>query len=111
MNILSVLGEYESKLGDIEKQIKAKQEERERLESQQIIFYVPKNLIGLIIGKQGTNIRTLNEQHGVKIIVDDEKTNANQDIAIRLLGKEIHELIDIKKQISLSEKVYEVPFS
>ena len=102
--IVKLYDEYVSKLGSIEQKI---QQEKAQFESEKFEFQVPQSLVGLIIGKQGINKRAIQDKHGVKIFVEDGEVNAT----IHLSGKDILVLEQIRQEMELFERLYEVPDS
>lgn len=50
-------------------------------------FPVPHNLIGIIIGKQGSNITNIKKKYGIQVIIDDGE--AEEPSTVRLYGEDM----------------------
>lgn len=69
----------------------------------QVEVLVERNLVALVIGKGGNNIRDLENKYAVKIIIDKDEGNSNNDQykKIIIIGNDRFSAESAKDEVSL----------
>ena len=68
--------------------------------------FVNQRFIGLIIGKEGANIRNLKNKYGVNITIDSKKDKKLTQVIIK--GENGDKVEECAKEINICEKIYEL---
>ena len=68
--------------------------------------FVNQRFIGLIIGKEGANIRNLKNKYGVNITIDSKKDKKLTQVIIK--GEDGDKVEECAKEINICEKIYEL---
>ena len=72
-------------------------------------IFVNQKYIGLIIGKEGANIKNLKTKYGVSIEIPSKKADKKAKVIIS--GDDGKQVEECSKEINLSEKIFEIPES
>ena len=103
--------EKEKELTNINQFKENTQKELEEVQKKNQTIYINPKYIGLLIGKEGSNIKKLNSKFGVNIVVDNTKKNDKKPIKVTISGDDGNNVEECAKEINYVEKIYEIPES
>lgn len=72
------------------------------------IFNVNKKFLGILIGKQGANIKNLKKQYNVEIIINSKYQNENSEAQVTISGEDANKVEQCTIEMNLVEKIYEL---
>ena len=108
--------EKEKELTNINQLKENSQKELEEAQKKNKTIYVNPKYVGLLIGKEGNNIKKLNSKFGVTILVDNntkknEKSEKNdtKPIKVTISGDDGDKVEECAKEINYVEKIFEIP--
>ena len=71
-------------------------------------FFIPQKFVGLIIGKDGINIKNLKSKYGVNITIDSKKVNEKKSSKVIITGENGENVEECSKEINVVQKIYEI---
>ena len=100
--------EGEKKLISVNRDKENSKKELEDVKKKNKTFFIPQKFVGLIIGKDGINIKNLKTKYGVNIAIDSKKVNENKLSKVIITGDNGDNVEECSKEINVSQKIYEI---
>ena len=107
--LLNTAMESEKKLTSINKDKENSKKQLEEVQKKNQAFYIDKKFIGFIIGKEGANIKQLQNKYNVNIKIDSKKLKDKRTSKVIITGDDGNNVDECFKEINLVEKIYELP--
>ena len=100
--------EGEKKLSSVNRDKENSKKELEDVKKKNKTFFIPQKFVGLIIGKDGINIKNLKNKYGVNIAIDSKKVNENKLSKVIITGDNGDNVEECTKEIDVAQKIYEI---
>ena len=101
--------EKEKELTNINQFKENSQKELEEVQKKNQTLYISPKFIGLIIGKEGANVKTLKNKYGVNITIDSsQKKNEKKPVKVVISGDNGDNVEECAKEINYVEKIFEI---
>lgn len=100
--------EGEKKLISVNKDKENSKKELEDVKKKNKTFFIPQKLVGLIIGKDGINIKNLKNKYGVNITIDSKKVNENPLSKVVIKGDNGENVEECSKEIDVVQKIFDI---
>jgi len=101
--------EKEKELTNINQFKENSQKELEEVQKKNQTLYINPKFIGLIIGKEGANVKTLKNKYGVNITIDSsQKKNEKKPVKVVISGDNGDNVEECAKEINYVEKIFEI---
>ena len=107
--LLSTAMEEEKKLTSINQDKEKSKKQLEDVQKKNQSFYVNQKFIGLIIGKEGANIKNLKSKYNVNITIDSKKIKDKNISKVIITGDDGNNVEACSKEINIVEKIFEIP--
>lgn len=105
--LLSTAMEKEKKLSSLSQDTEKSKKQLENAQKQNQTVYIKQKYIGLIIGKDGVNIKNLKNKYNVNITIDSKK-NDKKPTKVIITGDDGDKVDECAKEINVSEKIFEL---
>jgi hypothetical protein len=110
--VLSHSMKKEIELTSINKLKENSQKELEEAQKKNKTIFINPKYVGVLIGKEGSNIKKLNSKFGVTILVDNNtKKTDTKPIKVTISGDDGDKVEECAKEINYVEKIFEIPES
>ena len=109
--LLSTAMEEEKKLTTINQDKENSKKQLEDVQKKNQSFYINQKFIGLIIGKEGANIKNLKSKYNVNITIDSKKIKDKNMSKVIITGDDGNNVEACSKEINVVEKIFEIPES
>lgn len=106
--ILNTAIEGEKKLTYLNRDKENSKKELEEVKKKNKTIYIPQKLVGLIIGKDGINVKNLKNKYGVNITIDSKKENEKKPAEVIITGDDGAKVEECSKEIDVKQKIFEV---
>lgn len=106
--LLSTAMEKEKKLTSLNQDTENSKKQLEDVQKKNKSFYLNQKFIGLIIGKEGANIKNLKNKYGVNITISTKK-NDKKPTKVIITGDNGDNVEECAKEINVCEKIFEIP--
>jgi len=107
--LLSTAMEREKKLTSINQDKENSKKQLEDVQKKNQSFYINQKYIGLIIGKEGANIKNLKSKYNVNITIDSKKTKDKNMSKVIITGDDGNNVEACSKEINVVERIFELP--
>lgn len=107
--LLSTAMEREKKLTSINQDKENSKKQLEDAQKKNQSFYINQKYIGLIIGKEGSNIKNLKSKYNVNITIDSKKTKDKNMSKVIITGDDGNNVEACSKEINVVERIFELP--
>ena len=104
--LFSTAIEHEKKLISLNQDTEKYKNELNNVKKKNQKVYVSQKHIGLIIGKDGTNIKSLKNKYGVNITIDSKNNKKLAQVIIK--GENGDKVEECAKEINICEKIFEI---
>lgn len=98
----------EKKLASLNKDKENSKKELEDVKRKNKTILIPKKFVGLIIGRDGINIKNLKKKYGVNIQIDSKKVDEKNISKVIITGENGEKVEQCSKEIDVIQKIYEV---
>ena len=98
----------EEKLRSVNKDKEISKKELEDAKKKNKTFFIPQKFAGLIIGKDGINIKNLKSKYKVNITIDTKKVNDKNLAKVIITGENGEKVEECSKEIDIVQKIYEI---
>ena len=105
---LSEAIEGEKKLISVNRDKENSKKELEDVKKKNRTFFIPQKFVGLIIGKDGINIKNLKNKYGVNITIDSKKINEKKSSKVIITGENGENVEECSKEIDVVQKIFEI---
>ena len=99
--------EKEKKLSSVNRDKENSKKELEDVKKKNKTLFIPQKYVGLIIGKDGINVKNLKNKYGVNIKIDSKKVNEKSSKII-ITGENGENVEECSKEIDIVQKIYEI---
>jgi hypothetical protein len=107
--LLTTAMEREKKLTSINQDKENSKKQLEDVQKKNQSFYINQKYIGLIIGKEGANIKNLKSKYNVNITIDSKKTKDKNMSKVIITGDDGNNVEACSKEINIIERIFEIP--
>jgi hypothetical protein len=107
--LLTTAMEREKKLTSINQDKENSKKQLEDVQKKNQSFYINQKYIGLIIGKEGANIKNLKSKYNVNITIDSKKTKDKNMSKVIITGDDGNNVEACSKEINIVERIFELP--
>jgi len=105
---LGTVIEGEKKLTSLNRDKENSKKELEDVKKKNKTFFIPQKFVGLIIGKDGINIKNLKSKYGVNIAIESKKVNDKKSSKVIITGENGENVEECCKEIDVVQKIYEI---
>jgi hypothetical protein len=98
----------EKELTSVNKDKENSKKELEDVKKKNKTFFIPQKFAGLIIGKDGINIKNLKSKYGVNITIDSKKVNEKNLAKVIITGSNGEKVEECSKEIDVVQKIFEI---
>ena len=98
----------EEKLRSVNKDKENSKKELEDAKKKNKTFFIQQKFAGLIIGKDGINIKNLKSKYGVNINIDSKKVNEKNLAKVTITGSNGEKVEECSKEIDVVQKIFEI---
>ena len=98
----------EEKLRSVNKDKENSKKELEDAKKKNKTFFIPQKFAGLIIGKDGINIKNLKSKYKVNINIDAKKVNEKNLAKVVITGENGEKVEECSKEIDVVQKIFEI---
>ena len=98
----------EKKLTSVNKDKENSKKELEDVKKKNKTFFIQQKFAGLIIGKDGINIKNLKSKYGVNINIDSKKVNEKNLAKVTITGSNGEKVEECSKEIDVVQKIFEI---
>jgi len=109
--LLSTAMESEKKLTSLNQDKENSKKQLEDVQKKNQTFYINQKFIGLIIGKEGANIKNLKNKYNVNITIESKKSKEKNVSKVIITGENGNNVEACSKEINVVEKIFEIPES
>ena len=104
--------EKEKKLTSLNQDTENRKKQLEDAQKRNKSVYINQKFVGLIIGKEGSNIKNLKSKYGVNITIAPKKDkNDKKPTKVIITGDNGENVEECAKEINVCEKIFEIPES
>ena len=106
--MLSTAMDGEKKLSSVNKDKENSKKELEDVKKKNKTFSISKKFVGLIIGKDGVNIKNLKNKYDVNITIDSKTVNEKKFAKVIITGGNGDNVEACFKEINVARKIFEI---
>lgn len=110
--MLTTAMEKEKQLTSLNQDTENRKKQLEDAQKRNKSVYINQKFVGLIIGKEGSNIKNLKSKYGVNITIAPKKDkNDKKPTKVIITGENGENVEECAKEINVCEKIFEIPES